>query len=274
MQDIRIFAMQMYSTHCFAMSSKSRLFFLFAFLGSVMLQLTSTAQEKQDERKTLSIFYPSYSINLPSFDMNKRFGLSHSIGAGYTLMFKNNWLVNVEGNFLFGRNIKHADSLFRFLTTRDGNIIDQSGNYAQVALSERGFTFWLKAGKLIPIGKADKGSGLLLMTGAGIMQHKIRIDVSQNTAPQLRSAYKKGYDHLCNGPAITEFIGYQYFKPTKKINFFAGLDFTFAWTQSRRAYYFSEMIRPNEKRFDMLTGIKVGWIIHINRRNGREYYYY
>jgi len=254
------------------MSSKYRLFFLFTFLGSAVLQLTSTAQDKQDDRKTFSIFYPSYSINLPSFDMKKRFGLSHSIGAGYTLMFKNNWLVNVEGNFLFGKNIKHADSLFRFIVTRDGNIIDQSGNYTQVALSERGFTFWLKAGKLIPFGKPGQGSGLLLMTGAGMMQHKIRIDVSQNSAPQLRSSYKKGYDHMCNGPAITEFIGYQYLQPAKKINFFAGLEFTFAWTQSRRAYYFSEMIRPNERRlicfpgsrwagFSLLTGDQVVNII-------------
>ena len=266
--------MQTQHPHRSAMSSKSILLFLFTFFTCAMLQLTSSAQEKQEDRQNLSILYPSYSITFPYFDMRKRYGLSHTVGAGYSFMLKNRWILNVEGNFLFGKNIKISDSLFRFIDTSDGHIIDQSGSYAQISLSERGFTAWLKVGKLIPLGKPNQNSGILLMTGIGMMQHKIRIDVSQNSAPQLRRDYKKGYDHLCNGPAISEFIGYQYLNQVKKINFFVGMDFTFAWTQSRRAYYFSEMISPNENRFDMLSGIKLGWIIPINRKTGHEYYYY
>ena len=220
------------------------------------------------------MLYPTYSLSIPSFDMKDRYGISHAVGAGYTFVFKNKWLLNLEGNFLFGNNIKNAGDILSSITTRDGHIISQSGTYSQVALSERGYTFGLKTGKLITFGKPEQNSGLLLMTGAGMIQHKIRIDVSDNTAPQLRKDYKKGYDHMCNGPALTEFIGYQYLSEAKRINFFAGLEFTFAWTQSRRAYYFAEMMKPNESRFDMLTGLKIGWVIPIYGKSGHEYYYY
>jgi hypothetical protein len=232
------------------------------------------AQENQDERQTLSMFYPSYSINLPSFDMKDRYGLTHTVGGGYTLMSKSRWLLNVEGNYLFGKNVKNSGNLFSAIATSEGYIINQSGTYSNIALSERGFTFWLKGGKLIPLGRPNQNSGLVLLTGIGMIQHKIRIDISQNDAPPLRGDYKKGYDHMCNGPALTEYIGYQYLHKAKRINFFAGLEFTFAMTQSRRAFYFTEMKRPDENRFDMLSGIKIGWVIPIYGKTGHDYYYY
>jgi hypothetical protein len=257
------------------MSSRSALLFFLATLSSLLLTHAVSAQEtKEDNRQTFSMIYPSYSIGIPSFDMKDRFGLTQSIGGGYTFMFKNKWLLNADGNFLFGKNVKMADTLFKFIATSDGHIIDQSGTYAQVAVSERGYAFWVKTGKLVPFGKSNPNSGLLIMSGVGFLQHKMRIDVAQNTAMQLRTDYKKGYDHLCNGPALTEFIGYQYLDKAKKINFYAGLDLTLAWTQSRRAYYFMEKMKPDEKRFDMITGIKIGWLVPISRKTGKEYFYY
>ncbi|NVO19751.1 MAG: hypothetical protein HXX13_08625 [Bacteroidetes bacterium] len=256
------------------MTTRGLSFPFILLITCILLQLSSFAQEKQDTQKPLSILYPSYSLNIPAFDMKDRFGITQSLGAGYSIIFKNKWLLDFEGNFLFGGKIKNSASLLAPIATSNGYIIDQSGTFASIAISERGFTFWLKTGKLIPTGTRDPNSGILLMSGIGMMQHKIRIDVSQNTAPQLRTAYKKGYDHLCNGPAINEFVGYQYIDPLKRVNFYAGLDFSLAWTQSRRAYYFTEMTRPNEKRFDMLCGIKIGWLVPIYGKSSHEYFYY
>jgi hypothetical protein len=256
------------------MASRSALLSLLATLVGFLLQLPAVGQETKDERQAFSLIYPSYSIGLPAMDLKDRFGLTQSVGAGYTFLFKNKWLLNVDGNFIFGKNVKIADTLFKYIATSDGHIIDQSGTYAQVAISERGYSFWVKTGKLIPFNKAKPYSGVLIMSGAGFLQHKIRIDVAQNTARPLRGDLKKGYDHMCNGPALTEFVGYQYLNKAKKVNVYGGIDFTFAWTQSRRAYYFMENIRPSEKRFDMLSSIKLGWYIPISRKTGREYYYY
>jgi len=33
-------------------------------------------------------------------------------------------------------------------------------------------------------------------------------------------------------------------------------------------------MRPNEKRFDLMAGIKIGWLVPLYRKTGREFYYY
>jgi len=234
----------------------------------------SSAQNPSKDSLQLPMIYPSYSINLPFGDMKDRFGYSHTIGAGCSYLFMNRWMLSLEGNFLFGNQIKDRASVLAGILTSDGHVISEEGTYANMALTQRGYTIWLKAGRLFPAGKVNPNTGFLFMAGAGMMQHKIRIDVSQNNTPQLRDDYKKGYDRMCNGPAITEFLGYQYLDGNKRLNFYAGIELTQAWTQSRRAYYFADRLRPDEKRFDMLAGIKVGWLVPLFRKSGREYYYY
>lgn len=250
--------------------------FSFTLILLILLGLSSESAAQNPSRDSLqvSMIYPSYSINLPFGDMKDRFGYSHSIGAGYSYMFKNRWLISLEGNFLFGNQVNNRAEVLAGILTSDGHVISEEGTYSNMALTERGYTVWLKAGRLFPAGKINPNTGFLLMAGAGMLQHKIRIDVSQNNTPQLRDDYKNGYDRMCNGPAITEFLGYQYLDRNKRLNFYAGIELTQAWTQSRRPYYFADRVRPDENRFDMLAGIKVGWLVPLFRKTGREYYYY
>jgi len=79
---------------------------------------------------------------------------------------------------------------------------------------------------------------------------------------------------MCNGPALNQYIGYQHIDPGKRLNFYAGFEFTEAFTRSRRAYYFSEKVKPDENRFDLLVGIRIGWLVPFYKKVGREYYYY
>ena len=72
----------------------------------------------------------------------------------------------------------------------------------------------------------NSNSGILLMGGAGILQHKIRYEIPDNNAPQLSSEHKKGYDRLSNGPSISQFIGYVHFGNNRTINFHIGAEFT------------------------------------------------
>ena len=249
--------------------------FLLFFTAVILAGISrSGAQVSTRDSLALSMFYPSYSINLPFADLKDRFGITHTAGAGYTFMGHNRWLFSAEGNFIFGPDVKNLASLLEGIMTGDGHVISEEGTFANLAITERGYSVLLKAGKLIPLSAANPNTGLVLMAGTGFLQHKIRIDVSQNNAPQLRKEYKKGYDKMCNGPVVSEFVGYQYLDPGKRINFYCGFEFLQAWTYSRRSYYFAEKMRPNEKRFDLMAGIKIGWLVPLYRKTGREFYYY
>lgn len=206
--------------------------------------------------------------------MAKRFGFSHQIGAGYMLKVRSGWSISFEGNYIFRDGIKNPGSILSGIETPDGFIIDEAGVFANVMLLERGFSAWVKVGKLYPVIGPNPNSGLLVQLGGGMLQHKIRIEIPSNSAPQLTGDYKKGYDHLCNGPAISEFIGYQNLGNGRKINFFAGLEFVQALTYSRRSYYFNDMVRPNEKRIDLLSSLKIGWYLPLYKKTRQKFFYY
>jgi hypothetical protein len=208
---------------------------LFATAG-ILLPTTINAQVNTKDSLKLHLFYPSYAIHLPLGDMKERFGLSHSIGFGYSYLSKSRWMLNAEGNFLFGPNIKDLPSVLGGITTTDGYVINSEGTFGNLAITERGYTFLVRTGKLYRLGHRNPNSGIIVLAGGGFMQHKIRIDVSKNDVPQLRGDYKQGYDRMCNGPALSEFVGYQHLDNDKRLNFFIGLEAIQAWTADRRPY--------------------------------------
>jgi len=244
------------------------------FILSLSPVLTRAQVDVRDSSLQISILYPSYSLCIPAADMADRFAMSNSIGFGYMLKGEKGWSIAFEGNYIFRDGIKDPASILSGIMTSDGFIIDEGGVFANVMLLERGFTIMAKVGKLFPVIGPNPNSGVLVQFGGGMLQHKIRIEVPTNSAPQLKGDYKKGYDHLCNGPAISQFMGYQHLGNTRKINFFAGLEFTEALTFSRRAYYFNDMKKPDEKRFDMLGGIKIGWYFPLYKKTKQKFYYY
>lgn len=221
----------------------------------------------------ISMFYASYGFGMPGGDLKERFGFSNQIGAGYMFKAKNGWSISFEGNYIFRDGVKNPGSVLAGLATSGGFIIDEGGVFANVLLHERGFTFWAKTGKLLPLPGVNPNSGLLLQFGAGLLQHKIRIQDANNSTPQLRGDYRKGYDRMCLGPALTQFVGYQHLGNSRKINFYAGLEFVEAITYSQRTYYFSEMKLADEKRFDMLSSIKVGWYLPLYKKTKQKFYY-
>jgi len=248
--------------------------FLLAFLGFLLIPGLGKAQVNlKDTSLTISMLYPTYGFGMPGGDLADRFGFSHQIGAGYMFKSSSGWSISVEGNFIFRDGVKDQGSILSGITTSDGHIIDEGGVFANVMLLERGFSAWVKVGKLFPVAGPNPNSGLLVKLGGGMLQHKIKIEDPNNSAPQIKGDYKKGYDHLCNGPAITEFIGYQYLGNSRKINFFAGLEFVQAYTLSRRSYYFNEMIRPDEKRIDLLSSMKIGWYLPLYKKTRQKFYY-
>ncbi len=228
----------------------------------------------QDSALTIPMFYGTYSYQIPQADMAERFGNNSLIGPGFQIKTSSNWIYGLEWGFIFGNNIKYGFSIFDDIMTSDGNIISGDGVPAVVALFERGNIFSLRFGRLIPVLSPNPNSGIVIGISAGYLMHKIKIEVENNSAPQLKGDYNRGYDRMSSGFAISEYVGYMYLGNTRIINFFIGVEFYQAWTKSRRDYIFDLMGPDKKNRFDVLIGPKISWIIPLHRRAPQEYYLY
>jgi hypothetical protein len=153
-------------------------------------------------------------IDIPGADMAKRFGTSFRLGPSVLYKTEGNWMFGAKADFLFGNDIKE-DSLLYNVRDKQGYFINSDGERTSVQIYERGYMIGLQAGKIFPLSKANPDNGLLLMTGLGFIQHKITIFDKGNTIPQVRGAYKKGYDRLSNGWYLEQFAGFKYVRQTR-----------------------------------------------------------
>jgi len=250
-----------------------RLFYFLLFFLSI--SYNSFAQRNiKDSSVFISMFSANYSYQIPGEDLADRFGNNSNIGASFMMKTKSNWILSVDYSYMFGEKIHDKDSILKSIATSTGDIIDGNGQYADIVMYERGFHSTIKAGKIFPVFGTNPNSGIFIMAGAGLLQHKIRIENSENAAPQIKDDYKKGYDKLSNGFALSEMIGYTYFGNKRMANFYIGIEFVQAWTQSRRDYDFTLMGKDETKHFDVLSGIKVGWIIPLYKRLPNKFYYF
>jgi hypothetical protein len=224
-----------------------------------------------------SVFAPmlsvTYAYQLPGGDLKDRFGANSNIGGLFQIKLRSNWIFGADFNYLFSNKVKDADSLFSSIETDDGNIINSDGEFADVFLYERGFCSSVRFGKLFPVLGPNPNSGPVIMGSVGLLQHKIRIENPGNLAPEISGDYKKGYDKLTNGICISEFAGYMYMGNHRLVSFFAGIECTQAFTQSRRSYDFNLQRYNAKQRLDLLWGFKFGWIIPFYKRAPEGYYY-
>ena len=247
---------------------------VFLLLAVFLFPLHTRAQVNvKDSSVFTTMVYPAFAIQLPGGDLKSRYGLSTSIGPGFMMKFKSNWVFAVETGFIFGSDIKNEQQILENISTPDGWVIDANGTYATIHMYERGFSAMAGFGKIITGLGPNQNSGIMLMGKAGYLQHKIRIDNTDNAAPQVAGNYKKGYDKLSDGPAISEFLGYMYLGNNRLVSFFGGISCTQAWTTSRRMYDFNAMKKDDIQHFDMLFEFRGGWIIPLYKRSPKEFYY-
>lgn len=245
------------------------------FLGLILL--TSQGLIAQDSTKTNAYTTTGFSGNfaweLPGGHMAERFGSNGRVGADFFHKTKSNLVFALEGSFLFG-SVINDDSLFHLIKTSGGYIIDGDGMYADIRTYERGFSAMAKAGYFLPFKNTGATSGILFMLGGGFLQHQIRIENPGNTVPQIKDDYRKGYDKLSNGPALSQYIGFMHLSEKRVYNFRAGFEFTQAFTKARRNYDFDLMGKDNTKRLDTFYGIKISWMLPINKRKPADFYYF
>ncbi|MHC1705900.1 MAG: hypothetical protein AB9842_00110 [Bacteroidales bacterium] len=242
------------------------LFLLITFHGSL-------AQNISDSSFSAWILMADYSYDIPGGDLAKRFGANSDLGGGLFFKTQSNWLFGVKGGFLFGEKVKE-DNILANISSSENYVIDKGGTFADIFLYERGYYFTGNLGRIIPLGRPNPNSGILINLGGGYLQHKIRIENPDKTAPQVEGDYKKGYDRLTAGFMASQFIGYIYFSNKKIYNFYAGLEFKEGWTHSLREYNFDTRIKDTQQRFDLLWGFKIGWCLPFYKKTIQTFYYY
>ena len=240
----------------------------------LILSFTSKAQVNiKDSVVNIPILGFNYSMQFPGGDMVKRFGQNSRIGGEFLFKTKSNYIFGIDWNYIFGNKVKEQN-MFDSITTNTGDLIGRDGFLADLNLFERGFLTSLKFGKMFSVLAPNPNSGIVAIGGVGLLQHKIRIEDVNKALPQLDKDYRKGYDRLSNGLALSGFLGYIYLSNKRMINFYGGFEYVIGFTQSRRSWDFDKMKRDTEKRTDILYGFKLGWILPLYKKAPKEYYYY
>ena len=249
-----------------------KLFFLSFLVFIIAIKIAAQVSIKDSSIATPLVGF-SYGYQFPAGDLAKRFGNNSTVQMNVDFKTKNYWTFGINGSYFFGSNIKEA-GIFDSIISKDGYIIDQNGEFADVRLYERGFTVSVTAGRMFPFKKPNPNSGIEFNVGLGFIQHKIRIETIGNNVPQLTTAYKMGYDRLTNGFLLSENLGYLYLSNNRLLNFYFGFECLQGFTQSRRSYDYDLMKADTQKRLDILYGIKISWILPLYRKAPQEFYMY
>ena len=252
------------------MKLRAVIFFLFVVF-SWSLQAQVNANDS-----VVAAFIPSfsYSYQLPGGDVKDQYGNNSTIGGSLMYKTRKNLLLSFDVNFIFGGDVKNADSILWMVMTDNGYIIDGNGVYTLYNMYERGYSFDFRVGKILPFLSANPNSGVLLSGGMGFLLHRMKLDVQHQTAPQITGDYGKGYDRLTSGFTLNEFVGYFFMGKSRILNFYAGFEFYQAFTKSRRDYIFDLMRKDDSNHHDFFFGFKVGWMIPVYNRAPDKYYYY
>lgn len=217
---------------------------------------------------------PSYAFQLPGADLADRFGHNSNVGLRTGIKLGNKFQFDLMGSFIFGKQVKNTDQLLTSLKTSRGVVLTQEGKPAGVQYHERGFNVSVQAGRLFPIFGYNPNSGILLKAGGGFLQHNIRYETEEENVPTLNDEREQYFDRRVSGFTFHEFIGYQHLANNGVANFFVGLEFFQAFTKSRRSYNVDRMEAPDEDRFDLLSGIRAGYILSIYESESKERFYY
>jgi hypothetical protein len=243
-------------------------FVLILFLFSVGSGLAQKDTVKPVSAPLLGVHFGG---DLPFADMGKRYGANLTTGLNFMYKTNKNFLFGIDFNYGFGRNM-HEDVLAQ-MKNSDGFLVDNSGYPADLRVSERIVDLVLHAGKLLPLGAANKNSGLMLDVGLGYMQHRIHFLDANVQVAAVSGVIANGFDRLTNGIVASQFVGYMYLSDSKLLNFYVGVESYEGHTKSVRKINYDTGLSDNASRLDVLLGLRMGWILPLYSRTPKNYFY-
>ena len=249
--------------------------------------VASMAQPAKDIMKTpipVSMFQVTYAFHLPALDNKVDYGVSNTIGGGFMQKTENDWLLGVNGHYIFGPKVQgdRTEILGEGITTVDGEVIGGSGSMTSLSIAQRGFHAQAEVGRLFMCGP-NPNCGFFVMAGIGYLRNRVRIDYETqmyNTPYQVDGDYQYGYDRMRGGAAFHLETGYLLLNDTRLLNCSVALEMTWARTRNLRAYDFRVFdgvpvgYVDQHKRFnDLYYGIRFTWNIPTYQRQPEQYYY-
>ncbi|WP_367390521.1 hypothetical protein [Lewinella sp. LCG006] len=213
-----------------------------------------------------------YAPQIPLGDLDDRFGLNFAPEVSADFITDNNWLIGLQGLYIFGSNVE--EDVLAGLRTESGDIIGNDREPADILLRERGWYLGVRAGRLIGLFEDNPRSGIRLNLGVGLLQHRIRVQQDPfRSVPQIEGEYLKGYDRLTNGLALHQFVGYQVIGRNTGINITAGFEFYEGFTQNRRSFDFDTRMTDTSDRLDILAGFRFSFTLPFYLGNAEDVYY-
>ena len=238
----------------------------------ILLFITINGFSQEDNFISKIICF-DYTFQNPINKLSENFGLNSSLGMSY-LTNKNDILLGVDANFMYGNNVKNDSLLLLNIMTENGFLINSSGELDDILFYQRGWNTHILIGKSFRF-EENYLSGIYVYGGIGYLQHKIRLESNRTYLPQIDENYIKGYDKFTNGISSKLCVNYKYFDKKSSINLYVGLEYINAFTKNRRTYDFELMQEYSKKlKMDQLFGIKAGLIIPINRNNEGKFHFY
>lgn len=243
----------------------------FLLIGFAQGQFVIEKKEALDSAYSIPMINVSFAKQWSSSDLADRFGSNNNIGASFIIKTKSKWLYGVKGSYLWGGEVKDQ-SILNGIKTNNNFVIDDEGRQTSIFLGQRGSSGFLLAGRFFNVLAPNKNSGIIAYAGVGFLQHKISIKFKDDIVA-LTDDYKKGYDRYSFGYAVNGFVGYLFLSKNRLLNFFGGFDYTYGKTKNLRTYNYDTNLPDTKTYTDVLYGIRLGWIIRLNKRQADNFYY-
>jgi hypothetical protein len=252
------------------------LYFIFCLVSLLGYSQIEKPVSKVDSAGLFVILTPNFTYNIVLADLKKEYGNNFAIGTDIGVKTKNNWSIDFGFKYLFGGDVRQdvIDSTFKNLFC-DGRFIASNGvASSEIELESRGVSFHLQGGKIIPLSKQFRNSGIWIKCGIGVTQHFINIKNPENKIKSLTPEYRKGYDKLTLGFSLYQFVGYAHINKRNLFCLYGGVEFSENFAKRQRDFDFSLMKKDDSKRFEAMVGFKIGWIIPLYKHDtNREFYY-
>lgn len=251
-----------------------RVLLLLTVIAMSALVHAQASDESEQVADDAILLTPTFTLQFPAADLSDRFGINYNFGFQTAWKFGKNWHIGAEGNFLFGNTVRETDHFENLLTT-NGLVINADGLLEEVTLSQRGWMARAVVGKTVPWNPRKPNNGVLFKLGAGIVEHRILIDVNERVTRPLSPIYQTGYDRMSRGFVLSQFIGLLRLEREQFINLYGGIEIAQGFTRNRRPWDLGTNQPLDDARVDIFIGIKLGWIIPVfTTSTATNYYYY
>mgnify|MGYP001051269481 CR=1 FL=1 len=247
------------------------------FTSLLLIAFISTAQAQINVRDSIVsswMFSFKLGLNIPSGDLDERFGNALGIGLDFDKKTRKNWLFGVDGTFYFGNDVKDLYPIFEDIITDQGLFIGLNGELAGVEFLQRGFYGGAHVGKIFPFFGPNPNSGLMVKLGVGYTMSKIFVRAPNAQVPQIEGEYLKGYDRLHTGFALRQQINYMNSGSKRTINFILGFEFIEGFTTNKRQYNYDTRMADISQKIDVYMGMHLTWFLPIYDKNQQKFFYY